>query len=160
MSLLRSFSEILIDSCIKFHCLIKNYLFVHAQVFRSFWRLKVVALLACNLKGQFWTLFNFAILQELGKLPNLVRKLHSSLIGFDKTRKLSFRKQPERSSIPKALRMFVLLKRLFYVDFRSMCQMKTIGKNGMYIILYYRVKCILLERVGSFLKRLSAKVEQ
>ena len=47
--------------------------------------------------------FNFAILQESGKLPNLIERLHSSLIGFDKTREPSFRKRPERSSIPAAL---------------------------------------------------------
>ena len=54
--------------------------------------------------------FNFTILQESGKLPNLIEKLHSSLTGFDQTRKPSFRKRPERSSIPAALRMFLLLK--------------------------------------------------
>ena len=54
--------------------------------------------------------FNFAILQESGKFPNLIERLHSSLIGFDKTLEPSFRKRPKRSSIPAALRMFVLLK--------------------------------------------------
>ena len=53
---------------------------------------------------------NFAILQESGKLPNLTDRLHSSLKGFNKTQELSFRKRPERSSIPAALRTFVLLK--------------------------------------------------
>ena len=54
--------------------------------------------------------FNFAILQELGKLPNLIERLHNSLIGFDKTREPSFRKRHERSSIPAALQTFVPLK--------------------------------------------------
>ena len=36
--------------------------------------------------------FNFAILQESGKLPNLIDRFHSSLMGFDKTREPSFRK--------------------------------------------------------------------
>ena len=53
---------------------------------------------------------NFAILQESGKLPNLTDRLHSSLKGFNKTQEPSFRKRPERSSIPAALRTFVLLK--------------------------------------------------
>ena len=53
---------------------------------------------------------NFAILQELGKLPNLTDRLHSSLKGFNKTQEPSFRKRPERSSIPAALRTFVLLQ--------------------------------------------------
>ena len=52
---------------------------------------------------------NFAILQESGKLPNLIDGLHSSLMGFDETCEASFRKRPERS-IPAALRTFVLLK--------------------------------------------------
>ena len=47
--------------------------------------------------------FNFAILQESGKLPNLIERLHSSLIGLNKTRKPSFRKRHERSFIPAAL---------------------------------------------------------
>ena len=54
--------------------------------------------------------FNFSILQESGKLPNLTDRLHSSLIGFDRSREPSFRKRPERSSIPVALRTFVILK--------------------------------------------------
>ena len=53
---------------------------------------------------------NFAILQELGKLPNLIDGLHSSLNGFNKTQEPSFRKRPERSSILAALRTFVLLQ--------------------------------------------------
>ena len=44
------------------------------------------------------------------KLPNLIERLHSSFIGFDKTREPSFRKRRERSSIPAVLQMFVLLK--------------------------------------------------
>ena len=47
--------------------------------------------------------FSFAILQESGKLPNLIKRLQSSLIGFDKTRESSFTKQPDSSSIPAAL---------------------------------------------------------
>ena len=54
--------------------------------------------------------FNFAILQESGKLPNLIERLQNLLIGFDKTRKPSFRKRPERPSIPAALSRFGLLK--------------------------------------------------
>ena len=54
--------------------------------------------------------FNFAILQESGKLPNLIERAHSSLTGFDKICEPSSRKRPERSSIPAALRTFVLLK--------------------------------------------------
>ena len=54
--------------------------------------------------------FNFAILQESGKLPNLIDRLHSLLMGFDKAREPSFRKRPERSSIHAALRTFALLK--------------------------------------------------
>ena len=50
--------------------------------------------------------FNFAILQESGKLPSLIDRLHSSIMGFDKTREPSFRKRPERSSIPAALQNF------------------------------------------------------
>ena len=37
---------------------------------------------------------NFAILQESGKLPHLIERLHSSLVDFDKTRETSFRKDP------------------------------------------------------------------
>ena len=66
--------------------------------------------------------FNFAILQESEKLPNLIERLHSSLIGFDKTCEPSFRKRPERSSIPAALQMFVLLKILVLLKF--LCQFR------------------------------------
>ena len=52
----------------------------------------------------------FAILQELGELPNLIEGLHSSLIGSDKTCELSSRKQPKRSSIAAAAQTFVFLK--------------------------------------------------
>ena len=58
--------------------------------------------------------FNFAILQESGKFPNLVFRLYNSLMSFNKTRERSFRKRPERSSIPAALRTFVLLM-IFYM---------------------------------------------
>ena len=54
--------------------------------------------------------FNFVILQESGKLPNLRDRWQSSLIGFDKTREHLSEKNPERSSIPAALRTFVLLE--------------------------------------------------
>ena len=40
--------------------------------------------IGCNFKGVFWN--HFAILQESEKLLNLIVRLHSSLIGFDKTR--------------------------------------------------------------------------
>ena len=36
MSLSTGFSESLIDNCIKFHCQIKNYLFVQDKVFDDF----------------------------------------------------------------------------------------------------------------------------
>ena len=51
--------------------------------------------------------FNFWILQESKKIPNLKERLHSSLIGFDKTRESSLRKRPERSSISAALPTFL-----------------------------------------------------
>ena len=54
--------------------------------------------------------FNFAILKQSGKLPDLIDRLHSSLMVFDKTCEPSFRKQPKKSSIPAALRTFVPLK--------------------------------------------------
>ena len=71
--------------------------------------------LACNLRDYFWTLFgkkgfNFEILQESVKCPNLTERLHSSFIGFDKTCKPSFRKRLESSSLTVALRAFVQLK--------------------------------------------------
>ena len=44
------------------------------------------------------------------KVPNLIDRLHRLLMGFDKTREPSFRKRPERTSIPAALRTFVILK--------------------------------------------------
>ena len=54
--------------------------------------------------------FDFSILQESGKLPKSIDRLHSSLMGFEKTREPSFRKRPDRSSIPADLQKFVLLK--------------------------------------------------
>ena len=46
----------------------------------------------------------------MGKLPNLIERLQSSLTGFDKTHEPSSRKRPERSSISAALQISVLLK--------------------------------------------------
>ena len=57
--------------------------------------------------------FKFAILKGSRKLPNLIERLQSSLI--DKTREPSFRKRPKRSSVPAALRTFVLLK-IFFIS--------------------------------------------
>ena len=54
--------------------------------------------------------FNFEILQELVKRLDLIERLHSSLIGFDETCNLSFRKGLGSSSLPVALRTFVLRK--------------------------------------------------
>ena len=54
--------------------------------------------------------FNFAIVKQSGKLPDLIDRLHSSLMVFDKTCEPSFRKQPKKSSIPAALQTFVPLK--------------------------------------------------
>ena len=90
--------------------------------------------------------FKFAILKGSRKLPNLIERLQSSLIGFDKTREPSFRKRPERSSIPAALRTFVLLNIFFYFDLSSICQMESNNLNKMSIILYYIVKSIFVAR--------------
>lgn len=98
------------------------------------------------------------ILQDLGKLLNLIEGLHSSLLGLIKTCKPSLRKPTERSFIPAALQMFVLLK-VFSVDFCSICWVKNISLNKMSIKLYYGVKIYLLGGVQSFFKGLSAKIE-
>ena len=58
--------------------------------------------------------FNFAILQDSGKL-------HSSLIGFAKTRKSSLKKRSESSYIPAALRT---LRFLFFFCTDSCIDMK------------------------------------
>ena len=58
--------------------------------------------------------FNFAILQVLRKLPNLIEMLLSSLIGFDKTHEQSLRKRPENSSIPAALQAVVIFDFFFF----------------------------------------------
>ena len=98
--------------------------------------------------------FNFAILQESGKLPSLIDRLHSSIMGFDKTREPSFRKRPERSSIPAALQNFFASSDFFYVDFPSMCRVKSISLNKMSIILYYRVKSIFVGRSWDFFQNI------
>ena len=50
------------------------------------------------------------MLQELRKLHNLLERLHSSLIGFDKALKQCLREQPESSCIPTSLQTIVLIK--------------------------------------------------
>ena len=60
-------------------------------------------------------MFNFVTLQELRKLYNLLERLHSSLIGFDKALKQCLREQPESSCIPASLQTIVLFK-LFHMQ--------------------------------------------
>ena len=58
--------------------------------------------------------FNFAILQASGKLPNVMERLHDSLMGFDKIHAPSFKDFPEIWSIPAAfvtLAFFNILNR-------------------------------------------------
>ena len=47
--------------------------------------------------------FNFAISLESGKLHNLIERLHSSFIGFNRTCEPSFGKRVENSFMPAAL---------------------------------------------------------
>ena len=78
---------------------------------------------------------NFAILQESGKLPNLIDGLHSSIIGFDKNCDPSFRIRSERLSIPAALWMFVLLKifsmtiSVVYVKWKASVKTISVGRS-------------------------------
>ena len=103
--------------------------------------------------------FNWAILQEWEELPNLTERLHSSLIGFDKTREPSFRKRPESSSIPAALQTFAFLE-IFSVSISIVyVKWKASVWKKISIILYYRVKIIVLWRGRGFFKKLSTKVE-
>ena len=65
--------------------------------------------------------FNFAILKVSEKLLNLIERLPSSLIGFNKTHEPSFSKQPKSSSIPAILRTFVRM------SISGVCQTKSIS---------------------------------
>ena len=47
--------------------------------------------------------FNFVILQASGNLPEEIDRLHSCVIGVANNEAPSFRKIPERSSMPGAL---------------------------------------------------------
>ena len=73
----------------------------------------------------------------LRKLPNLIEMLLSSLIGFDKTHEQSLRKRPANSSIPAALQAIVIFDCFFffYVDFRSICQIKDLTLSKISVTL-------------------------
>ena len=74
VNMLGNFFEILIDSCVKFHCF----------------------------GPCFEQRFQFSILQESGKLPNLKERLYRSRTDSDKTCELSLRKRPNISPITAA----------------------------------------------------------
>ena len=60
--------------------------------------------------------FSFAILQEAGNFPELIERLHKSVIGSAKTLAPSFKEWPDRSSKPAAsntLVFFKIVKMLF-----------------------------------------------
>ena len=53
---------------------------------------------------------SFAILQELGNFPELIKRLHKSVIDLTKTFVPSFKKWPDRLSKPAALDALVFFK--------------------------------------------------
>ena len=60
--------------------------------------------------------FSFAILQESGNFPEVIERLHKSVIGLAKTFAPSFKKRPERLSKPAALdtlAFFEIVKTVF-----------------------------------------------
>ena len=54
--------------------------------------------------------FSFAILQEAGNFPEVLERLHKSVIGLAKTLAPSFKKRPDRLSKRVALDTLVFLK--------------------------------------------------
>ena len=54
--------------------------------------------------------FNFYISQESGNFPEVIERLHNSVIGLAKTFAPSFVKRPERCSKPAALVTLVYFK--------------------------------------------------
>ena len=54
--------------------------------------------------------FSFAILQDSQNFPELIERLHKSVIGLAKTSATSFKKQPNRLSKPGALDALVFFK--------------------------------------------------
>ena len=66
--------------------------------------------------------FNFAIFQESGNLPEEIDRLHSCVIGVANNEAPSFRKIPERSSMPGALpssKVFSILNTLSDSTFKN-----------------------------------------
>ena len=80
---------------------------------------------------------------RVGKLPNLVDRMHNVLIGFDKTGEPYFRKRRERSFITAALRRFLLLNNF----------------SLSISVIYVKLKAYLWGGVGSLSEILSGKAE-
>lgn len=97
--------------------------------------------------------FSSAILQESANSPNLIKRLHSLLKDFNKTRKPSFIKPPTR-----VFAYTCSLTNVFYVNFRSICQIKSIGLKKISIILYYI--SMFVGRGWEFFQKMLANVEK
>ena len=54
--------------------------------------------------------FSLAILQESGMLPEVIERLHKSVIGLAKTSAPSFKKRPDKFSNPAAIDIFKIFK--------------------------------------------------
>ena len=79
--------------------------------------------------------FSFPILQESGNFPEVMERLHKSLIGIAMTFAPLFKKRPDRLSKPAALDALVFLKNSSDCVLRNSNKIKRITLNYAFVML-------------------------
>ena len=105
------------------------------QLRNSFYVLVLTLLIYRSQEAFLYIGFSFANLQESGNFPEVIERLHISVIGLAKIFAPSFKKQPDRLSKPAVLDTLAALDGVF----GDSSKIKRITLNNAFVMLKDRI---------------------